>query len=156
MRAFLLAIAAVAALGGAPAHAQPHHHGGYYPQTHVTFGFGFGYPFGYGYGYGYGPYRPYYPWYGYGPTIGVGVQVSPGQAPRKERSSGEQRALKLYVYPAAGQSTEQTSEDRYQCHVWAAGESGHDPTLGAGDRAAADGYTRAFTACMEARNYVVK
>ena len=85
MRSFLLAIVAVAALCGAPAHAQSHHHGGYYPQTHVSFGFGFGYPFGYGYGYG--PYRPYYPWYGYGPTIGVGVQVTPGQAPRKRRAS---------------------------------------------------------------------
>ena len=38
----------------------------------------------------------------------------------------------------------------------AADESGYDPTNGAGDRDDADSYTRAFTACMEGRNYVVK
>ena len=54
------------------------------------------------------------------------------------------------------QSAAQTADDRYQCHVWAAGESGHDPTLGAGSRDEADSYARAFTACMEARNYVVR
>jgi hypothetical protein len=151
MRASLLALTAVAALIGAPAHADHRHHGGYYPQTHVSFGFGYGYPFGYGF------YRPYYsPWYGYGPSIGVGVQVSPSRSKPSQRSAGEQRTLKMYVYPAAGQSTAQTAEDRYQCHVWAADQSGYDPTLGAGDRDDAESYTRAFTACMEGRNYVVK
>jgi hypothetical protein len=64
--------------------------------------------------------------------------------------------MKLYVYPAAGQSEAQTADDRYQCHVWAANQSGHDPTLGAGSREDAEGYTRAFTACMEGRSYVVR
>jgi hypothetical protein len=60
------------------------------------------------------------------------------------------------VYPAAGQSESQTADDRYQCHGWAADASGHDPTLGAGSREDAESYTRAFTACMEGRDYVVK
>jgi hypothetical protein len=129
---------------------------GHYVQPYVSFGFG--YPFGYGYYGGYG-YRPWgYP-YGWGPSYGIGVHVSPGYSTRKvrtESASTEQRALKMYVYPAAGQSDAQTAEDRYQCHAWAADQSGHDPTLGAGSREDADGYSRAFTACMEARNYVVK
>jgi hypothetical protein len=111
-----------------------------------------------GFGYGlYGPYSPYYsPWYG--PSFGVGIHLGdryPAQrVKRTERT--EQRTLKLYVYPAAGQSDAQRSEDRYQCHTWAADQSGHDPTLGAGNRDDAESYTRAFTACMEGRNYVVK
>jgi len=131
-----------------PAEAGPRH--GIRP--YVSFGYTYGHPFGF--------YNPYYsPWY-YGPRFGVGVQVGdryPVRRVRTERTAAaEQRALKLYVYPAAGQSETQTAEDRYQCHVWAADQSGHDPTLGAGSRDEAEGYTRAFTACMEGRNYVVK
>ena len=110
------------------------------------FGFGFGYGF-------YGGYP-----YGYGPGVGIGVQVGPTHASRRQPAAQppQQGALKLYVYPAAGQSEAQTADDRYQCHVWAAGESGHDPTLGTGTRAEAESYTRAFTACMEGRRYVVR
>lgn len=115
--------------------------------------------FGFGIGVG-GPYPYHGPWYG--PQVGVGVHVggpyypgphgsAPPQAP-----APAQGALKLYVYPAAGQSDAQTADDRYQCHTWAADQSGYDPTLGAGSRDEAEGYTRAFTACMEGRNYVVR
>jgi hypothetical protein len=34
----------------------------------------------------------------------------------------------LYVYPNKGQSSEQQSRDRYECHLWAVQQSGHDPT----------------------------
>lgn len=37
-------------------------------------------------------------------------------------------AQDLYVYPANGQSDEQLSQDRYECHRWAAEESGYDPS----------------------------
>ena len=161
MRAWILATAGVAALLSLSAQADHRHYGAaHHPQTYVSFGFG--YPFGYGgyYGFGYRPwgYGGYYP-YGWGPSFGVGVQLGnsyPTQQVRTERGGGEQRALKMYVYPAAGQTEAQTSDDRYQCHVWAADESDFDPTLGAGSREDADNYSRAFTACMEARNYVVK
>ena len=33
----------------------------------------------------------------------------------------------LYVYPANGQTTEQTKLDRYECYVWASKETGYDP-----------------------------
>lgn len=148
MRAWVLLAIATAAMCALPAEAG--HGRGVRP--HVSFGYGYGYPVGF-----YGPY--YSPWY-YGPRFGVGIRVGDRYPVRRVRSErveeGERRAFKLYVYPAAGQSEAQTSEDRYQCHVWAADQSGHDPTLGAGSRDDAESYTRAFTACMEGRNYVVK
>lgn len=145
MRTLLFITLAAAALAALPAEASHHHvHTGPY----VGFGYTYGYPFGF-----------YDPWW-YGPRFGVGIRVGdryPGRRARGESvESAEPKALKLYVYPAAGQSEAQTSEDRYQCHVWAADRSGHDPTLGAGTRSDAEDYTRAFTACMEGRNYVVK
>ena len=88
----------------------------------------------------------------------MGIHVGQRYPARRVRTTErrEQRTLKLYVYPAAGQSDAQTAEDRYQCHVWAADQSGHDPTLGTGSRDEAESYTRAFSACMEGRDYVVK
>jgi len=137
MRSMLLAAVAAAALWSLPAEA-----------GQWTFWPSFSF------GYGYGPYAgPYGPHVGFGVHVGGPVYPAPrgpGPAPPA------QGALKLYVYPAAGQSEAQTADDRYDCHVWAANESGHDPTLGAGSRDEAEGYTRAFTACMEARNYVVR
>ena len=153
MRAWIVAAAAIAAFSSVPASAQS------YSVVHAQpyFSFGFGYP----YYPGWGPYRPYYPYYGYGwgPTFGFGVTVAPHPAHEHQDASStqqQQKGFKLYVYPAAGQSDAQTSEDRYQCHVWATNQSGYDPTLGAGKREDAEGYTRAFTACMQGRNYVVK
>lgn len=147
MRAWILAAAGAAAFASLPAHADRQR---YYWGP--SFSVSYGYPY-------YGFYRPY-PWYGWGPSYGIGVHVGPRYPLRRARTEraapAEQRALKLYVYPAAGQSEEQTAEDRYQCHVWAADASDYDPTLGARRREDAESYTRAFTACMEGRDYVVK
>jgi hypothetical protein len=144
MRALLLAAVCAALFWSSPAAADHWHIAPYF-----GFGFGYGGPYPY---HGYGP---------YGPHIGVGVHVGgpypayPNPAP-PAAPPASQGALKLYVYPAAGQSEAQTADDRYQCHTWAANQSGYDPTLGAGSRDEAEGYTRAFTACMEGRNYVVR
>jgi hypothetical protein len=147
MRAWILGVVGVAALASLPAHADHRH--GYYPRPYVSFGYAYGAPF-----YPFGFYDPWYsPWWG--PRVGVGVRIDRTRT-RAERSQPEPKALKLYVYPAAGQSETQLADDRYQCHVWAADQSGYDPTLGAKSREDAEGYTRAFTACMEGRNYVVK
>jgi len=35
------------------------------------------------------------------------------------------------VYPAQGQSPDQQSRDRYECHTWAVQQSGFDPSTGA-------------------------
>jgi len=150
MRAWIVAAAAIAAFSSVPASADQS-----YTVVHAQpyFSFGFGYPY---YPY-WGPYRPYY--YPWGPTFGFGVTVAP-HAHEHEHSDAsnapQQKGFKLYVYPAAGQSDAQTSEDRYQCHLWATNQTGYDPTLGAGKREEAEDYTRAFTACMQGRNYVVR
>ena len=34
----------------------------------------------------------------------------------------------IYIYPNKGQTHEQQSLDRYECHVWAANQSGFDPS----------------------------
>jgi outer membrane lipoprotein SlyB len=36
---------------------------------------------------------------------------------------------KIFVYPANGQSPEQTDRDRYECHQWAVQQTGVDPSL---------------------------
>lgn len=68
----------------------------------------------------------------------------------------------LFIYPRNGQSEEQQARDRYECHTWAASQSGFDPTqpLGGVDESQAPtkraDYQRAQTACLEARGYSVK
>jgi hypothetical protein len=34
----------------------------------------------------------------------------------------------MYIYPSKGQSPEQQSRDRYECHRWAVQQTGVDPT----------------------------
>ena len=121
----------------------------YYP-SYVSVGYGYPYYRGHGH---------YYP----SSLFGIGINLGPrfrGRRAERERDSNRERGAvstqKLYIYPAAGQSEAQTAEDRYQCHVWAADNSGFDPTLGAGSAADATNYGRAFTACMQGRDYVVK
>lgn len=43
----------------------------------------------------------------------------------------------LYAYPKSGQSPDQQSRDRYECHMWAVQQSGYDPTTGTGQPATA-------------------
>jgi hypothetical protein len=44
---------------------------------------------------------------------------------------------RVFVYPAHGQSPEQTERDRYECHIWAVQQTGVDPS-----RADASAYER--------------
>lgn len=37
----------------------------------------------------------------------------------------------LYVYPAKGQSVDQTERDRYDCYLWARDQAGYDPSTDA-------------------------
>ena len=151
MRASILGLAGallVAVLPVQASHADGRHH----VSTSVHVGFGYGYP---GYGAYYRPYGYYAPYFY--PSLYHGFDIWPRyHGTRTTRERGEVRAQRLYVYPAAGQSSERLAEDRYQCHVWAVDATDFDPTLGAGTAAEAEGYGRAFTACMEGRNYVVK
>lgn len=69
---------------------------------------------------------------------------------------------KVFVYPRNGQSQKQQDKDRYECHDWAIGQSGFDPTQAHGgvdagqvDTKSAD-YQRAMQACLDGRGYTVK
>lgn len=65
----------------------------------------------------------------------------------------------LFIYPQNGQSAEQQSNDKYECHKWAVGQSGFDPTQAGGnssDPAARDNYGRAIRACLGGRGYSVR
>ena len=63
---------------------------------------------------------------------------------------------KLIIYPAAAQTDEQLSKDRYDCHVWASDETGYDPSNADSDQLLLGEYNRAMGACMEAKDYIVK
>lgn len=68
----------------------------------------------------------------------------------------------IFVYPKQGQTEEQQTTDRYECHRWAVDRTGFDPTRPAGNVAETDmtskrvDYRRAEGACLEARGYSVK
>jgi hypothetical protein len=68
----------------------------------------------------------------------------------------------VYIYPQNGQSAEQQSNDKYECHKWANSQTGYDPTQSSGgvspDEAADKraGYQRAMRACLEGRGYSVR
>jgi hypothetical protein len=72
-----------------------------------------------------------------------------------------QAAENFFMYPKNGQTQEQQSADRYECHSWAKGQTGFDPTRpdgGVPSQEAAgkrEQYRRAMTACLEARGYSV-
>jgi hypothetical protein len=71
-------------------------------------------------------------------------------------------ASDIFVYPKNGQNEEQTAKDKYECHRWAASETGFDPTQSGGgvpaeQNAAKRGdYQRAMGACLDGRGYSVK
>ena len=81
---------------------------------------------------------------------GLPGEPPPGAAPPK-----------VFVYPRQAQSPEQQATDEYECHRWAVGQSGFDPTAsatgsGGGDAAHRSDYMRARGACLEGRGYTVR
>lgn len=63
----------------------------------------------------------------------------------------------LFVYPKEGQSEEKQKTDRFECHEWAASQSGYDPsTSAAASPDKQSDYRRAETACLTGRGYSVK
>jgi hypothetical protein len=78
---------------------------------------------------------------------------APASAPGAAPASSE-----LIAYPKNGQSEEQQSKDKYECHHWAAGQTGFDPSQGsaAGPAARRGDYLRAQAACLDGRGYSVR
>jgi len=68
----------------------------------------------------------------------------------------------LYIYPKNGQSEAQQAQDRYECHTWAKGQTGFDPTQPDGGVSFDENgpkrsqYHRAMVACLSARGYSVR
>jgi hypothetical protein len=64
------------------------------------------------------------------------------------------------VYPKNGQTKDQQAADQFECHSWAKGQTGFDPTQPGGgvsgdpDRSRAN-YNRAMSACLQGRGYQV-
>ena len=66
----------------------------------------------------------------------------------------------LIIYPKNGQSKDQQAADQFECHMWAKGQTGFDPTQpGGGAQGGASmsrsNYDRAMSACLQARGYQV-
>ncbi len=68
----------------------------------------------------------------------------------------------LYVTAINGQTKAQEGQDEYECHNWAAGQTGFDSSLPGGgvpdsqNAIRRSQYQRAMTACLEARGYSVR
>jgi hypothetical protein len=66
----------------------------------------------------------------------------------------------LIIYPKNGQSKEQQAADRFECHNWARGQTGFDPTQPNGGvqgdaSVTRSNYNRAMSACLQGRGYQV-
>ena len=88
------------------------------------------------------------------PPDGADAPADPPSAPPDNMQQD------LIIYPKSGQSKDQQAADQFECHTWAKGQTGFDPTQ------AADGssgnqnfnrsnYDRAMSACLQARGYQV-
>jgi hypothetical protein len=131
-------------------------------------------PFGIGVGY----LPPYYStlWYGGSPYYYADsvyysyrperreyvVTEPPPEAPAPAPAPAPAGSDEVFVYPREGQSEEQQSTDRYECHRWATERTGFDPTRPAGNVAETDmtskraDYRRAEAACLDGRGYTVR
>jgi hypothetical protein len=66
----------------------------------------------------------------------------------------------LMIYPKNGQTKEQQAADQFECHRWAKGQTGFDPTQPDGGVSgnvdtARNNYDRAMSACLQGRGYQV-
>ena len=106
---------------------------------------------------------PYYyadnTYYLWDPTVSQYQTVSPppglqGPGPGGASAPGSD----LIAYPKNGQSQDQQGKDKFECHQWAASQTGFDPTMPASETATdkRSDYMRAQAACLEGRGYSVE
>jgi hypothetical protein len=99
----------------------------------------------------------YYQWDG---NVGEYQTVNP---PADIQRQAAMQSPNLIAYPKNGQTTEQQATDKSECHTWAVGQSGFDPTQAVTTQGTTTGstnqrsnYMRAQAACLEGRGYSVK
>ncbi len=69
---------------------------------------------------------------------------------------------RIFIYPRQGQSEQKQADDRYECHSWAANQTGYDPIKPPANLPDAqmiqkrNDYQRASAACLDGRGYTVK
>jgi hypothetical protein len=92
---------------------------------------------------------------------GYVVSDPPPDAQPENRAAAAPKS-DTFIYPKNGQSEQQQATDRYECHRWAADQTGFDPTQSGGGVPAEQNsgkrseYQRAQAACLEGRGYTVK
>lgn len=77
-------------------------------------------------------------------------------ATQQSTSEADSESGEIFAYPNQGQSDEQARRDRYECHLWAADQSGYDPTYSDRDDTKRGDYRRAMSACLVGRGYTVR
>jgi hypothetical protein len=105
----------------------------------------------------------YYRWVDSRKAYEVVGQPPGAQAPGSPPPPFKDEPAQLtFAYPRNGQSAEQQSTDRYECHTWSKDQTGFDPVqAGGGVKPDEHGprsreYQQAVNACLEARGYSVK
>ena len=94
----------------------------------------------------------YYRW-----NSGVSQYETVSPPPGAQPPQGQATPSDLIAYPKNGQSQDQQGKDKFECHRWAVGQTGFDPTQGsAAPGARRSDYFRAQAACLEGRGYSVK
>jgi len=147
------------------------YHGGYYGYYHGHYGYWYGgwwYPWAYTLAFlplyyqtiWWGGY-PYYYADGlyYAPIQGGYMVVDPPQGAVTQQPPPAPSVGQLFIYPRNGQSEKQQADDRYQCHSWAVGQTGYDPTKPPGGAPSVQKYAdyqRAMGACLDARGYTAR
>jgi hypothetical protein len=77
-------------------------------------------------------------------------------------SEATTNSIDMFVYAKDGQTADQQAADRYECHAWSRDQTGFDPTQPGGGVTPSQNatknqeYSRAMTACLEARGYSVR
>jgi hypothetical protein len=101
---------------------------------------------------------PYYyadnTYYVYDPNVKQYETVAPPPGLQAQGQTGG--SSELMAYPKNGQSADQQARDKFECHQWAATQSGYDPTTGSAPAERRSDYMRAQAACLEGRGYSVQ
>ena len=88
--------------------------------------------------------------------------LPPAEASPPPPQAGTETGGRMFIYPRQKQSEEKQIKDQDECHQWAVGQIGYDPSKplsGAPDAQTiqkSQNYVRAISACLDARGYTVR